>query len=154
TGSMLVTTPAVRVVQLVPGQRIDPNDRIGVSTMVRCTVTEGGGSVRDTLVVSDGSGLASCGAWALGTSVGRNTVIVSVSGAQPVAISAFARARPNVLASYDLVSRSGDPDPRFAGEHIVLGADGSMESGTDYNWDAQSAGFPIAPSVWRLSSYS
>jgi hypothetical protein len=109
------------------------------------------------VVVTDAFGLASCGGWTLGPNVGQNTVTVSVTGAQPATITAFARPRPNILASYKLVAREGPagPDLKLAGGQIVLGDDGYLESGLDYFWNLTNpGGTPFPPASWMLSPYS
>ena len=114
TGSTLVTTPAVRVVWLAQdGGAESVLDRrasnstaldLGVSNVtVHCAITAGGGSIRDSVVVTDSYGLASCGDWTLGPVDGLNAVTVSADGAAPVVFTTFGRPHPDIVASYTLV---------------------------------------------------
>lgn len=155
TGSTLVTTPAVRVVWLAQSGGTESRLDLGVSNVtVHCAITAGGGSIRDSVVVTDSYGLASCGDWTLGPIDGLNAVTVSADGAAPVIFTTFGRPHPDIVASYTLVGQEGNTDPAVAGGQIVLGSDGSLELGQDYYWDTNPTGFPMPPSRWRLGAYA
>ncbi len=154
-GSTLVTTPAVRVVWLLPDGGTSSMTDVGVPSMtVRCAVTAGGGSIHDTVVVTDAYGLASCGEWTLGPNAGTNTVTITVADVAPIAITTHGRPRPDIVASYTLVAQEGNPDPSVARGQLVLGSDGTLEVGQDYYWNVNPTGAPMPPSRWRLGAYA
>jgi hypothetical protein len=155
-GSTLVTTPAVRVMWLAPDIGTQSMADVAVSNItVRCAVTEGGGSIRDTLVVTDSYGLANCGGWTLGPNPGRNTVTVSVTDAGSVSFTTIGRCRPDIIAIYSLTIQEGVTDPDIAGGQLILGSDGTLELGQDYFWTLMSStGVPMPPSRWRFGAYA
>lgn len=151
-GSALVTPPTVRVVHADVGQA-------GVYGLaVRCAVSDGGGAIQDTTLVTGVFGEATCGQWTLGANPGTNAVTLSVPGAQPITLQTYTRARPNVIAHYKLVAWSeyneyiGRGPTTLTGGEILLGDDGSMELGRQYSfWNSYSGGWP--PMTWQLLSY-
>jgi hypothetical protein len=155
-GSTLVTTPAVRVMWLAPDIGTQSMADVAVSNIaVRCAVTDGGGSIRDTLVVTDSYGLASCGGWTLGPNPGPNTVTVSVADAASVSFTTIGRWRPDIIATYSLAIQEGETDPDVASGQLILGSDGTLELGQDYFWTLMSStGMPMPPSRWRFGAYA
>ena len=63
--------PAVQVV------RASGDPVAGVT--VHFSVTGGGGEIRDTVAVTDATGVATCGRWTLGATEATNTVVAAVS---------------------------------------------------------------------------
>jgi hypothetical protein len=152
-GSAYVTPPTLRVWQIAPANLPGPAQRPAVGISVRFRVTAGGGSVGDTIVVTDETGLATCGSWLLGRDPGINTVTATVDGLEPVVFTTSARLRPKIIANYVLLR---DPtDTTVSGGQLLLGDDGSLEVGLDYTTQAFIPSQPpVEPSVWTLLTYT
>jgi hypothetical protein len=84
-GSPLASLPLVRVV--------DATGRPVKGAVVHFELLSGTGSLAAPLVVTRGDGLASPGAWVLGTVAGENSVLSRIDGADPVFFTAIGLPR-------------------------------------------------------------
>lgn len=85
-GTAAATEPAVKVTD---------GDGSPVSgAAVQFAVTAGGGSLARTSATTDASGIASAGAWTLGTTAGTNSVEATVAGLPTVRFTATGTAAP------------------------------------------------------------
>ncbi len=107
-GLPLPIPPAVRVLDArgapVPGVRIE------------FAITAGGGSVEQPAATSDANGVASAGAWTLGSGTGENTLAASVTGVAPVTFRAT--ARPGSPA--ELIVLEGDAQAAPVGARLPV----------------------------------
>ena len=85
--------------------------------VVRFNVTSGGGSITGGETISGPDGIATSGAWALGSSAGSNTVLVTSGGAS---LEFHAEAVPVPLGTFTLVTVNESPLP-FNDQMIFLG---------------------------------
>ena len=75
----------------------DGTDILMEGVAVTFTVTSGGGSVRETTVLTDAGGHANCGAWTMGPLPGIGTLSASIPGVAPVTFTAKAvRSSPTL----------------------------------------------------------
>lgn len=84
-GAAVPEAPAVRVT--------DQRGAAMSGVAVTFTVAGGGGTVANATATTDASGIASAGAWTLGTAAGANTVTASHGGLSPVQFAATAQPR-------------------------------------------------------------
>jgi hypothetical protein len=102
-GTAVLETPTVIVRDQYRSAMID--------VPVSFVVASGGGSVADTRVSTDGSGLATCGGWFLGATPGQSTLVASVDGIKSVLFTATGRLLPSGIESYDLQTIGGKALP-------------------------------------------
>lgn len=105
---------------------------------VRFVIGSGGGEVRDSVVMTDGSGVARATTWRLGSAPGENTLTASVAGSSPLTFTAIV-TRWNLIATYDLKAVGGRALPRIysaggrtwsiTGGHYALSSDGTYSYG-------------------------
>jgi hypothetical protein len=93
------SAPAGTAVAINPSVRVtDANGNAVSGVMVTFQVTGGGGSIGQPTAFTNGSGIATGGAWTLGLVAGSNSLQSSASGLglSPVTFSATGTATPNV----------------------------------------------------------
>lgn len=87
--STSLTAAASSVVSPPPSVRVtDQNSEPMAGVTVKFEVTSGGGSVTGGSVATDASGIATVGAWTLGTGAGLNTLTASAGTLTPVVFTA------------------------------------------------------------------
>jgi hypothetical protein len=82
---------------------------------VTFAVTEGGGSLSGAAQMTDAAGVATAGAWTLGTTAGRNSVTATVGALPPVVFTATARAGPPA----SVAKRVGDNQSAVVGQPVT-----------------------------------
>lgn len=78
-----------------------------VGVTVHFTVTSGGGQIANRAATTDAQGIASCGAWILGTIAGQNSLLASVEGAGGVVFVAESRRAITGTERFDLQTIAG-----------------------------------------------
>jgi hypothetical protein len=102
-GTPVFIAPVVRV--------RDPSGNSVAGARVRFVVATGGGSVADSVGVTDGqNGDANCGQWILGANPGANTLVASVDGGSSVTFTAIGRPS-TIIARYALQTVDGQTLP-------------------------------------------
>ena len=87
--------------------RVTNGQGVPVAGVAVHVAVSGGGSIGDTLVVSDGGGVVWCHRWILGAVEGMNQLTASIDGAPPVKVYVLV-LRPNFSGvRYDLRMRDG-----------------------------------------------
>jgi hypothetical protein len=82
----VTTSPAIRVA--------DAYDNPVAGAPVACSVTEGGGTVSGAAASTDSAGVATIGAWTLGTAAGPNRLACASADLDPVVFAALGVAGP------------------------------------------------------------
>jgi hypothetical protein len=138
-GSALLVAPSVQV--------IDGNGNTVYGVSVIFAVTSGGGSVAQTSVTTDSSGIATSGVWTLGPAGGANTLTAAAAGVggSPVTFTATG------VAIGALVKVSGDNQTGRGGTTLinpivvrVTDATGNPIGGVGVNFSVQSGGGSLA----------
>ncbi len=80
----------------------DRSGRNLAGVAVRFAIASGGGSVGDTVAVTNSNGVAKCARWILGPIAGQNTLVVRVDGADSLVFSARARVAQYLSLQFDL----------------------------------------------------
>ena len=159
-GTAVAAAPAVRV--------LDASNRPVAGHAVTFAVTAGAGSVSQSAATTDANGVATAGAWTLGTTVGANTLVASSSGLASVNFSATAIAGPPAQVhkvrgdTQSVVTGAAVPEPpavrvtdlhgnAVAGVSVVftVGTGGGSVSGGTVTSDAEGV---AAVGAWTLGA--
>jgi hypothetical protein len=117
---------------------------------VRFAVVEGGGTLRDTLVVTDSKGIATSGGWTLGANELVNTVVATVTDQDWTSHLDFhVQAVRMDGVRYNLVQREGAGLRSGDDGFLLLAADSTFR--TVWTWGVGSADPYVAVNVGRYT---
>jgi adhesin/invasin len=110
-GTAVATAPSVRV------RDAGGNNCPGV--VVTFAVTGGGGSITTASATTNASGIATCGAWTLGTTAGANTLTATRAGLSGSPVTFNATGTAGTATKYVVTSSSYNP---VAGASVTIAA--------------------------------
>ena len=119
----------------------DQNGRAMASVAVTFAIDSGGGAVSGASTTTGADGVATAGAWTLGTTAGRNVMSATVASLTPVRFLATGRFTEQTLVSGATVPTSGGT--------IVFDKPGDLNRGVEVTVPAES--YPT-PTTWTVTA--
>ena len=143
-GQAVPTAPSV----LVEDAYGNPVPGAGVTFQV----TGGGGSVTNTTATTDSAGIATAGAWTLGTTAGANTLAAACTNlvGLPVDFTATGAPGPAVGFAFSLAGTQTNGQP-FAGSDTLTAQDSYGNTATSYSAVANNVTITASPAGGTVS---
>jgi adhesin/invasin len=110
-GTVVATAPSVRV--------RDVNNNNCPNVVVTFAVTAGGGAITTASATTNASGVATCGSWTLGTTVGADTLTATLTGVTGSPVTFTATGVAGAATKYVVTSSSYNP---VAGTAVTITA--------------------------------
>jgi hypothetical protein len=113
---------------------VDEYGTARANILVKFAVTAGGGTLDDTVAVSDNAGVATAGVWRLGNATANNLAIATLANGASATFKIEAKPPGRVIAVFQLVTIGGRSVPQtfsgggtISGGHYYLADDGTYE---------------------------